>query len=117
MSRFGDFKLLAVYTRSSLAEQSTPVNTSFQDVSASVENVTFGDLDLDESDLGGTLSWAEPEGAVYYEIYIARSLADGSVAAAALLCGAGQELQATISGSLWGPHVWRLFIQGSLRHL
>lgn len=102
--RFGDFQLLAVYTRSSLAEQSTPVSFSFQDVSFQVENVTFGDLDLDAFDLGGTLSWAEPSGAaLYYEVYIARSLADGSPAAAALLCGAGQELQATISGSLLRP--------------
>ena len=34
--RFGDFQLLAVYTRSTLAEQSTPVTAGFSDTFAAV---------------------------------------------------------------------------------
>ena len=99
--RFGDFQLLAVYTRSSLAEQSTPVSFSFQDVSFQVENVTFGDLDLDAFDLGGTLSWAEPSGAaLYYEVYIARSLADGSAEACCDLRKTCEELLKAPKSSL-----------------
>ncbi|CAL1125743.1 unnamed protein product [Cladocopium goreaui] len=108
---FGDFQLLAVYTRSTLAEQSTPVTAGFSDTYAAVENVTFPDFDLDATDLGGSLTWEEPSDAsviTHYEVYIARTLADESPAAVALLCSANlQELQAVISGS------WSMSLDGA----
>jgi hypothetical protein len=53
---------ILVYARSSIAEQTTPayagyaINTS----AASVSNVTFVDLDLDQTELGGTVTWLPP---------------------------------------------------------
>ncbi|CAE6912079.1 unnamed protein product [Symbiodinium natans] len=49
-----------VYTRSALAEQSTPVGVALSDSTAFVSNLTFPDLDLDITELGGNLTWVPP---------------------------------------------------------
>ncbi|CAK9114836.1 unnamed protein product [Durusdinium trenchii] len=64
----------AVFTESVLAEQSTPVATPLSDSFGLVSNISFPDFDLDETDLGGTLTWAPPldESQVeQYMIYLA----------------------------------------------
>ncbi|CAJ1408192.1 unnamed protein product [Effrenium voratum] len=100
----GVFDGLAVYTRSTLAEQSTPASAPVSDTAAAVANLSFPDLDLDATHIGGTFSWEEPADDSYvthYEVYIARSLAEESLAAVALLCEPSvEELQAILSGSL-----------------
>lgn len=55
-----DFTHLAIYTRSALAEQSTPFSLLVSDANQGALNVSFVDLDLDENDLGGDMSWLEP---------------------------------------------------------
>ncbi|CAE7198834.1 unnamed protein product, partial [Symbiodinium sp. CCMP2592] len=73
------YDLLAVYTRSSLAEQTTPVAIAPVDSEALAENVSFVDLDLDEFDLGGLISWL-PAGdtalVASYVVYFAESDCD-----------------------------------------
>lgn len=68
----GSFSHLVIYTSSSLAEQSTPVSFLLSDAFAIVANLSLVDLDLDETDLGGTLNWDEPLETVkvtHYMIY------------------------------------------------
>ncbi|CAE7230479.1 unnamed protein product, partial [Symbiodinium sp. CCMP2456] len=57
----GNYTHFLVYTASSLAEQTTPAALELADESASVSNVTFVDLDLDATDVGGTIVWDPPE--------------------------------------------------------
>jgi len=54
------FSYIVVYTKSSLAEQSTPVAMEVVDVAASVSSLLFVDRDLDLLELGGTISWVAP---------------------------------------------------------
>ncbi|CAE6912023.1 unnamed protein product [Symbiodinium natans] len=62
-----------VFTRSTLAaEQTTPVALSFSDSVVSLGNLSFTDLDLDATDLGGTLAWEEPSDSAYVTHYEAR---------------------------------------------
>ena len=44
---------IVVYTKSTLAEQTTPAALELTDVSKSVSAVSFGDLDLDANHVGG----------------------------------------------------------------
>merc|ERR1740129_420857 len=65
---------LVVYTKSSLAEQTTPVALNPVDSVANVSNVQFPDYDLDFNDLGGQISWAPPTDSsqvTHYLIYFA----------------------------------------------
>ncbi|CAJ1408191.1 unnamed protein product, partial [Effrenium voratum] len=55
------FTHFVVYTKSALVEQTTPTSLSIQDAAASSSNVSFLDLDLDESQVAGNLTWFEPE--------------------------------------------------------
>eukprot|EP00435_Cladocopium_sp_Y103_P065068 s81_g26.t2 len=55
-----DASYVVAFTRSALAEQSTPVGLLISDTQATVENVSFVDLDLDFWELGGDLLWSEP---------------------------------------------------------
>ena len=48
----------AIYAKSALAEQTTPVTFAFSDTASFVSNGAF--LDLDVGDLGGQLSWSVP---------------------------------------------------------
>ena len=48
------FAYLVVYAESTAAEQTTPAAVELTDVFASVSTVTFHDLGLDASDLGGS---------------------------------------------------------------
>ncbi|CAJ1450024.1 unnamed protein product [Effrenium voratum] len=66
----------AVYTRSSLVEQSTPSSLMIYDMVANVSNITFQGLDLDYAHLGGTVKWLEPallERVYSYVLYLAES--------------------------------------------
>ncbi|CAK9114759.1 unnamed protein product [Durusdinium trenchii] len=74
-------EFLSIYTRSILAEQSTPVALEISDTGAVITNVSFVDYDLDESDLGGNLSWTEPDDlsqVEQYNIYFATTRCDSS---------------------------------------
>ncbi|CAE7248526.1 unnamed protein product, partial [Symbiodinium sp. KB8] len=71
-----NFSHLVVYTRSSLAEQTTPVAAALSDTFATVSNVTFADYDLDATDIGGPLTWDPPgdvSEVVTYIVYLARA--------------------------------------------
>ena len=65
-----------VYTRSTLVQQTTPVALSFEDASARfvASELSFTDLDLDEAELGGLLTWTAPQTVgliMKYKIYLA----------------------------------------------
>jgi hypothetical protein len=67
---------ILVYTESTLTEQSTPVSFSLYDMVAYSSNLTFPDLDLDETEIGGTLGWTapgDPQEVTDYVIYLAKS--------------------------------------------
>ena len=51
---------LVVYTKSSLAEQTTPAALTLSDVSSSVSNVAFVDKDLDSGQLYRLVTWMAP---------------------------------------------------------
>ncbi|CAK9061353.1 Uncharacterized protein SCF082_LOCUS32161, partial [Durusdinium trenchii] len=48
---------LLVYSRSSIAEMTTPAFVKLEDADGLVSNVTFVDQDLDEGELGGLIQW------------------------------------------------------------
>eukprot|EP00439_Symbiodinium_sp_Y106_P001369 s5903_g1.t1 len=62
------YPFLVIYTRSLLAEQTTPVSFLLEDKHAPVSNISFPDFDLD--DLGGTLTWEPPEDQSQIEHYV-----------------------------------------------
>ncbi|CAJ1408195.1 unnamed protein product [Effrenium voratum] len=71
----GNFSYFLVYTKSVLVEQSTPVALSLVEASElfRVLGLTFSDYDLDEEELGGTLTWSAPQvmgEIVSYQIYL-----------------------------------------------
>ncbi len=69
---------IVVYTKSTLAEQTTPAALALTDVSKSVSAVSFGDLDLDANHVGGDVSWTPPgsdAGIGTYETYLASDAA------------------------------------------
>jgi hypothetical protein len=71
---------VVVFTRSPLAEQTTPAAISLIDISADVSGITFPDLDLDKTDIGGTLTWSEPGDislVTHYVIYLAAGTTSG----------------------------------------
>eukprot|EP00913_Durusdinium_trenchii_P011756 g11042.t1 len=68
-----NYTQVLVYTRSVLAEQTSPAVTEISDTFATVQSPNFTDQDLDEEDLGGTLSWLEPADnarSAWYVIYL-----------------------------------------------
>ena len=55
------FTHAVVYLSSTLGEQSTPTQSAaIVDMTASPSNVAFVDRDLDEDELGGTITWTPP---------------------------------------------------------
>jgi hypothetical protein len=52
---------LAVFAKSSFAEQTTPATLLVHDTDGSVQNIAFQDLDLDADQLGGTVHWELPK--------------------------------------------------------
>ncbi|CAE7648203.1 unnamed protein product [Symbiodinium necroappetens] len=54
------FNHFLVYTKSALAEQSTPVGVALYDSTAFVGNLSFADKDLDVTELGGNITWFPP---------------------------------------------------------
>mmetsp|Transcript_80879 Transcript_80879/g.203437 ORF Transcript_80879/g.203437 Transcript_80879/m.203437 type:complete len:1087 (+) Transcript_80879:96-3356(+) len=74
---------IVVYTKSSLAEQTTPVSGVLSDTLAPVSSLLFTDRDLDADELGGPITWQEPVDTaqvVGYTVYWAEDAA-GSVKA------------------------------------
>ncbi|CAE7861988.1 unnamed protein product, partial [Symbiodinium necroappetens] len=63
------FKHLLVYTKSPLAEQTTPASVAISDSAVTALNLSFSDFDLDQEDLGGNLTWSESEDLRYVDIY------------------------------------------------
>lgn len=55
-----DFTHMLIYTQSSLTEQTTPAVLSLFDAVASVSSLFFIDKDLDQYELGGTITWDSP---------------------------------------------------------
>jgi hypothetical protein len=69
------FTTVAVYTMSSLVEQTTPVYQYIVDSNSSAHNGSFPDQDLDLAELGGDLFWSAPRDVrqlTHYVVYIAR---------------------------------------------
>eukprot|EP00439_Symbiodinium_sp_Y106_P020057 s5903_g2.t1 len=80
----------AIYTRSTLAEQTTPSSLAFLDEVSKAGNVTFVDDDLDRYEIGGDLIWLQPEDdseVQHYQIYLAE---DSSGSNRSLLGNASQ---------------------------
>lgn len=89
----GSYSHLLVYTKSALAEQSTPVAFNLSDSDASVSNISFPDLDLDQGHLGGNLTWLEPADTSQVQDYAMYLAADEVGAARAYV------------GNLSNPHL------------
>ncbi|CAK9114834.1 unnamed protein product [Durusdinium trenchii] len=64
------FSHFVVYTKSWLAEQTTPVALLFEDKVSLVTDIQFPDMDLDLEDLGGTLTWVAPNDTTQVENYV-----------------------------------------------
>eukprot|EP00434_Breviolum_minutum_P013777 symbB.v1.2.012153.t1/scaffold793.1/size162056/2 len=56
-----NFTHFAIFTRSSVAEASVAASLMIEDANASVSSVQLPDEDLDDLELGGSISWVEPE--------------------------------------------------------
>ncbi|CAE8581857.1 unnamed protein product, partial [Polarella glacialis] len=87
---------ILVYTRSSFVEQSTPAAATVSDASSSASAVTFQDLDLDSSELGGDIQWSPPSEVTYvigYDVYLAATAAGGSKAAIGSQVAVGTNVQ------------------------
>ena len=66
---------IAIYTKSSLVEQTTPVAVNLSDTIAIVGNASFPDFDLDRGDVGGLFAWEPPSDTskvTHYVVYMAR---------------------------------------------
>lgn len=57
-TQHGGLLTLLVYTRSLLGEQTTPAHYTLIDVERSASALDFTDVDLDEGETGGTLTWS-----------------------------------------------------------
>lgn len=69
-----NFSHFLIYSVSELEEQTTPAALAISDINASVAAVNFIDLDLDQGELGGNVSWLEPSAELYrYKVYLATS--------------------------------------------
>ncbi|CAJ1340741.1 unnamed protein product, partial [Effrenium voratum] len=72
----GPNSFLLVYTQSSLVEQTGNAAIGIFDVEANADSVAFTDLDLDPSEVGGTVTWNEPfdpSQVAFYDVYLALS--------------------------------------------
>jgi len=73
------------YTKSALVEQSTPAAFKIHDTLSRCTNVTFIDLDLDATQLGGDVTWFAPDDVAHviaYRAYLATGAAAGSTRSA-----------------------------------
>jgi WD40 repeat protein len=69
-----DYNRIAVYTKSSLVEQSTPAEVTVSDIQTSITSVDFTDKDLDKAELGGTVKWTlegDLSEVEFYVVYLA----------------------------------------------
>lgn len=76
---YGGYSHFVVYTKSSFVEQSTPNSLSFAEATAKyqVSSPAFTDLDLDASELGGSVSWEPPQVTTTvtgYRLYLAEDV-------------------------------------------
>eukprot|EP00435_Cladocopium_sp_Y103_P064901 s127_g26.t1 len=97
----GAFDFFTVFTRSKLAEQTTPAYLSIEDESSYARNVSFIDDDLDEGEIGGYLLWRIPEDdseVTHYLVYLSEDEAGsnrsllGNVTAALLVMALEQTI-------------------------
>ncbi|CAE7214162.1 unnamed protein product [Symbiodinium sp. CCMP2592] len=72
------YAFLAMTSNSPSTEQRTPSTWLIYDEVASVANVSFVDLDLDESQLGGTIEWDPPLRTAAVSAYLAYLAQDGT---------------------------------------
>eukprot|EP00435_Cladocopium_sp_Y103_P053353 s1750_g17.t1 len=103
-----NFTFLLIATRSALVEQSTPSSLGLVDEAPVVFNISLDDLDLDETDLGGEVSWQTSDERLVqnYVFYFASpgttSCSDVSeVATVAVVLG-------TLSFALEGVESWQV---------
>ncbi|CAE7198832.1 unnamed protein product [Symbiodinium sp. CCMP2592] len=68
-TKIESFTHLLVYTKSPLVEQTTPASAAISDSAVTALNLSFSDFDLDQEDLGGNLTWTEPEDLQYVDVY------------------------------------------------
>lgn len=69
----GSYREIFVFSKSSLAEQTTGASLQLSDVSFYLQKESFIDLDLDKDDLGGPLSWLEAMDdtqVTHYKLYL-----------------------------------------------
>jgi len=92
--------LLAIYTTSTLTEQSTPVTLTVEDKFAPVSNVSFPDFDLDETDLGGILTWSPPQDESQVERYMIYMAMFTQNASECPMSSDGASYVAVITGSM-----------------
>jgi len=74
----GSFTYILVYTKSALSEQTTPRALLIDDLYGGVSGITLADQDLDDGQLGGTITWTPPTDTVTiveYNVYFAKSTA------------------------------------------
>ena len=72
----GIYTQLLVYTNSKLIEQSFPASHKFHDTYSQAHNLSFIDLDLDKQEIGGSLTWSDPEDdahVTHYNVYMSFS--------------------------------------------
>ncbi|CAJ1362835.1 unnamed protein product, partial [Effrenium voratum] len=86
-SRLPSQTYLLVYTKSALFEQSTASELQVEDSDISAKNVSFVDVDLDDTEVGGVIRWTEPEDpdalAAGYVVYLADSSNRSEISSAA----------------------------------
>ncbi|CAJ1450014.1 unnamed protein product, partial [Effrenium voratum] len=74
-----EYTHIMVYLQSSFCEQSTPQVISVLDAQASASSLAFVDKDLDDSEIGGQITWTEPtyfgpagqNRVLWYRLYLA----------------------------------------------
>jgi len=59
-TKYAGYQYLLVYTRSEMAEQTTPLGVQIYDQNGLVTGLSFEDMDLDPDMLGGSIQWYLP---------------------------------------------------------
>ena len=100
---------IVVYTKSTLAEQTTAAALALTDVSKSVSAVSFGDLDLDANHVGGDMSWTPPvsnAGIGTYETYLATdAIGSGGALAGSMAAGMNGNAVSSDTNSMGKSHI------------
>jgi len=123
LSSFSDvslssYKFVSVFCRSTLAEQTTPASVNISDTSASISNIQFLDLDLDQGELGGNVTWsapAAPDGALVtsFAVFLAANETGAGKTLIAYVPGPSTSAAQIASETLQGVHTHILVFTGS----